>query len=159
MQYAFTGPWFIRASLKGASYELELCLVASKIKMKHAADLSPYPIKLIPFQPLDGLNTHYGQLCKPIASHPFKEAGITGVTLQLRSRHLPTLPPQIIATTFIGPAYLSSMMNSLPLSGQTMSNSISTFGVTLSPHSQFSQQDCCRPRHCTSSHPFLPLIS
>jgi hypothetical protein len=79
LQYAFTGPWFVRASLKGASYELKHCSVAGKIE-KNAADLSPYPIKLILFQPVDGPDTRYGQLYKPIASHPFKEAGITGFT-------------------------------------------------------------------------------
>ena len=30
LQYAFTGPWVIKAQLKGASYELEHCKVAGK---------------------------------------------------------------------------------------------------------------------------------
>jgi hypothetical protein len=45
---------------------------------KHASSLSPYPIELFPFQPLDGLDTWYGQLHKPITAHPFKDAGING---------------------------------------------------------------------------------
>jgi hypothetical protein len=45
---------------------------------KHASNLSPYPIELILFQPLDGPDTWYGQLHKPITAHPFKDAGING---------------------------------------------------------------------------------
>ena len=37
-----------------------------------------YPTELIPFQPVDGTKTWYGQLYKPISAHPFKEAGIAG---------------------------------------------------------------------------------
>jgi hypothetical protein len=48
------------------------------MKKKHASNLSPYPLELIPFQPLDGSDTWYGQLHKPITAHPFKEAGING---------------------------------------------------------------------------------
>jgi len=43
-------------------------------------DLSPYPPELIPFQPVDGADTRYGQLYKPILAQPFKEAGIKGFT-------------------------------------------------------------------------------
>jgi hypothetical protein len=78
LQYAFTGPWVIKAQLKGASYELEHCDVAGKREKKHAADLSPYPVELIPFHPVDGADSCYGQLYKPIGLHPFKEAGIKG---------------------------------------------------------------------------------
>jgi hypothetical protein len=47
---------------------------------KHAPDLSPYPTELIPFQSVDGADTRYGQIYKPISAHPFKEAGIKGFT-------------------------------------------------------------------------------
>jgi hypothetical protein len=80
LQYTFTSPWIVRASLKGALYELEHCSAAGKVKKKHAADLSPYPVELIPFHPVDGPNSCFGQLYKPIALHPFKEAGIKGFT-------------------------------------------------------------------------------
>ncbi len=79
LQYAFTGPWRVTAILTGAYYELEHCDHKRKEK-KHASDLSPYPVELIPFQPDDGANTRYGQLYKPISAHPFKEAGIKGFT-------------------------------------------------------------------------------
>jgi hypothetical protein len=35
---------------------------------------------MIPFKPVDGADTRYGQLYKPIGEHPFKEAGIKGFT-------------------------------------------------------------------------------
>jgi hypothetical protein len=41
----------------------------------------PYPPELVPFTPLDGADTRYGQLYKPISTHPFKEAGIKGFML------------------------------------------------------------------------------
>jgi len=76
LQYAFTGPWHISAILPGASYELEHCDKPSKKEKKHASDLSPYPSELIPFQPVDGADTQYGQLHKLISANPFKEGGI-----------------------------------------------------------------------------------
>jgi hypothetical protein len=45
---------------------------------KHASDLSPYPLELIPFKPVEGSDNQYGQLHKPIKASPFKEAGIDG---------------------------------------------------------------------------------
>jgi hypothetical protein len=76
--YTFTGPWRITAILKGALYKLEHCSTPYQKEKKHASNLSPYPLDLIPFQPLDGPDTQYGQLHKPITAHPFKEAGING---------------------------------------------------------------------------------
>ncbi len=61
LKYPFTRPWRVIAKLHGALYKLEHCLTKSK-KKKHASDLSPYPVKLIPFQPLDGTDNQYGQL-------------------------------------------------------------------------------------------------
>ncbi len=80
LQYAFTGPWVVKAQLKGSSYELEHCSVAGKWEKKHVANLSPYPVELIPFNPVDGADSRYGQLYKPIALHPIKEAGVEGFT-------------------------------------------------------------------------------
>jgi len=78
LTYAFTGPWRITALLKGNSYELKHCFTPNRKEKKHASDLSPYPLELTPFQPLDGSDTRYGQLNKPIMAHPFREAGING---------------------------------------------------------------------------------
>jgi hypothetical protein len=80
LEYAFTGPWHVTASLHGGSYLLEHCHNAARTKKKHAADLAPYPPELIPFEPVDGADTRYGQLYKPIGEHLFKEAGIKGFT-------------------------------------------------------------------------------
>ena len=80
-QYTFTRPWQVTAVLKVASYKLIHCNDNKSIEKKHASDLSPYPAKLIPFQPVDGADTRYGQLYKPISAHPFKEAGIKGFSL------------------------------------------------------------------------------
>jgi hypothetical protein len=80
LQYPFTGPWHVSAVLPGASYELKHCDKPSKKEKKHALDLSLYLTELIPFQPVDGADTWYGQIYKPISAHPFKEASIKGFT-------------------------------------------------------------------------------
>jgi hypothetical protein len=63
-------------AINGALYDLKHCSTPNRKQKKHASDLSPYPIELIPFQPLDGPDTWYGQIHKPITAQPFKEAGI-----------------------------------------------------------------------------------
>jgi hypothetical protein len=78
LMYAFTGPWCVTASLPGASYELQHIHSPTRRNKKHALDLSLYPVELIPFQPLNGTDTCYGQLYKPIGLSPFKEAGLKG---------------------------------------------------------------------------------
>ncbi len=78
LQYAYTGPWCVTAALKGASYELEHCSTPNCKDKKHASNLSSYPIELIPFQPVEGSDTQYGQIHRPIKASPFREAGIDG---------------------------------------------------------------------------------
>jgi hypothetical protein len=68
-------------SLKDSSYELEHCHNTGRKEKKDASDLSPYPPELVPFQPVDGADTRYGQLYKPISTHSFKEARIKGFSL------------------------------------------------------------------------------
>jgi hypothetical protein len=80
LKYAFTGPWHVTASLHGGSYSLKHCNNAACKEKKHAANLAPYPPELILFEPVDGADTRYGQLYKPIGAHLFKEAGIKGFT-------------------------------------------------------------------------------
>ncbi len=80
LEYVFMGPWCVTALLHGGSYSLEHCHNAAWKEKKHAADLAPYPPELIPFEPVDGADTRYGQLYKPIGANPFKEAGIKGFT-------------------------------------------------------------------------------
>ncbi len=80
LEYAFMGPWRITASLHSGSYSLKHCHNAAQTEMKHAANLASYPPELILFELVDGADTRYGQLYKPIGAHPFKEAGIKGFT-------------------------------------------------------------------------------
>ena len=47
LEYKFTEPWQIVASLHGGSYSLEHCLHPKRTKKKHASDLTPYPSELI----------------------------------------------------------------------------------------------------------------
>ncbi len=80
LEYAFSGPWQILEALHGGLYSIEHCHNKKCQVKKHATDLTPYPQELIPFAPINGANTHYGHLHKPIGDHPFKEAGIKGFT-------------------------------------------------------------------------------
>ena len=68
LQFAYTGPWKVVAILDGASYKLEHAKSPNRKEKKHASDLSPYPAKLIAFDPLDGPDNCYGQLHKPISA-------------------------------------------------------------------------------------------
>jgi hypothetical protein len=78
LEYKFTGPWRIVESLHGGSYSIAHCLHPKRFEKKHASDLTPYPAELIPFEPIDGADTQYGQLYWPIGANPFKEAGLKG---------------------------------------------------------------------------------
>ena len=53
---AWTGPWRVTAKVKGSSYALEH-VHSKKIGKRHASDLSPFPLELLPFMPVDGLIT------------------------------------------------------------------------------------------------------
>ena len=80
LMHPFTGPWRVTESLPGASYALEFVHNTKHTDKKHASDLSPYPLKMTPFEPLDGADNRYSQLYKPIGASPFKEAGTNGFT-------------------------------------------------------------------------------
>jgi hypothetical protein len=72
------GPWQIVESLYNGLYSIAYCLHPKRFEKKHASDLTPYPAELIPFEPVDGADTRYGQLYQPIGANPFKEAGLKG---------------------------------------------------------------------------------
>jgi hypothetical protein len=65
-------------SLQVHPTSLNTAITLRKRRKKHTSDLSPYPTELIPFQPVNGPDTQYGQIYKPISAHPFKEAGLKG---------------------------------------------------------------------------------
>jgi hypothetical protein len=78
LQFAYTGPWRVIKLLDGASYEIQHVRLPTKKEKKHASNLSPYPIELIAFEPLDGADNRYGQLYKPISAERFDDAGLKG---------------------------------------------------------------------------------
>ena len=80
LMHPFTGPWHITESLPGTSYALEFVHNLKRTDKKHASDLSPYPLELLPLEPIDGADNCYSQLYTPIGASPFKEAGINGFT-------------------------------------------------------------------------------
>jgi hypothetical protein len=69
LEYKFTGLWRVLESLHGGSYSLEHCLHPKRTEKKHASDLTLYPPELVPFKPVDGANTCYGQLYHPIGEN------------------------------------------------------------------------------------------
>ncbi len=75
LSYPFTGPWYIIAYLKSTSCDLEHCWIPNQKMKKHASDLSPYLLELVPFEPIDGPDNWYNQFHKPINANPYKEAG------------------------------------------------------------------------------------
>jgi hypothetical protein len=78
LEYKFTGPWGVTESLHGGSYSFEHCLKPNRIEKKYASDLTPYLAELIPFEPIVGPDTQYGQLYHPIGANSFWEAGLKG---------------------------------------------------------------------------------
>eukprot|EP00956_Cyclotella_meneghiniana_P034898 scaffold109224_cov64-Cyclotella_meneghiniana.AAC.4 len=78
LMYPMTGPWRITEKLPGASYRIEHCHRPSRTDKKHASMLSPFPLELVPFAPIDGPDTRFSQLYRPISKSPYHEAGISG---------------------------------------------------------------------------------
>ncbi len=79
LSYPSTGPWRIVANFPGASYDIEHCSTKKREK-RHASDLSPYPVELLPLHPLDGADNQYSQINKKILENPYIQAGIKGFT-------------------------------------------------------------------------------
>ncbi|KAL3786998.1 hypothetical protein HJC23_005509 [Cyclotella cryptica] len=78
LQYSHTGPWRITQRLDGGSYELEHILQHNTRVKKHASHLSPFPLPLVPFEPVDGPDNRFAQLNRPISREAYSEAGIKG---------------------------------------------------------------------------------
>jgi hypothetical protein len=53
-------------------------LTHNRKEKKHASDLTPYPLELILFEPINSANAWYGQLYKPFGANLFEEAGVKG---------------------------------------------------------------------------------
>jgi hypothetical protein len=78
LMYPMTGPWRVIEKLAGGLYRIEHCHTKGRFDKKHASKLSPYPLELVPFEPIDGPDNRFGQIFRPIGANPFKEAGING---------------------------------------------------------------------------------
>ena len=78
LKFSFMGPWRVIGSAGDRSYNIEHCHHPTQQMKKQAADLTPYPAELIPFEPINSPNTQYSQLHRAIDPHPFKEAGNSG---------------------------------------------------------------------------------
>ena len=78
LMYSMTGPWRIVEKLDGGSYRIEHQLHKGRFEKKHASMLSPYPMELVPFEPVDGPDNQFGQLNRPISKDPFIAAGLKG---------------------------------------------------------------------------------
>lgn len=78
LQFAHTGPWRIVTKLDGASYELQHCINTERRLKRHASHLSPFPLPLVPFEPVDGPDNQYGQINRPIGLKPYLHAGLEG---------------------------------------------------------------------------------
>ena len=73
----YTGPWEITKVLPGSSYEIRHKF-SGELGKRHAAHLSPFPLQLVPFEPVDGADNRYSQMYQPIKKDPYEEAGIKG---------------------------------------------------------------------------------
>ena len=75
---AFTGPWRILSKLHGSSYEVEH-VQTHRVTKRYAAHLSPFPLEMIPFKPVDGPDNRYGQIYTPMRANLYSDAGIKGL--------------------------------------------------------------------------------
>lgn len=80
LMYSMTGPWRVVENLAGGSYRIEHQLHKGRFDKKHASMLSPYPLELVPFEPLDGPDNQFGQINQPIKKDAFIEAALKGLT-------------------------------------------------------------------------------
>ncbi len=126
LRYAYTGPWQVRAILKGTSYKLVHCDNAKCTEKRHASDLSPYPAKLIPFEPVDSADTRYGSSTSLFLHNHSKRLASKNSFLPSPSNSPPTSPSPINVLISIGRAYPSSTMSLHQSPGPATRNSGST---------------------------------
>ena len=72
-----TGQRHILTKLHGSPYEAKHVRTHT-ITKRHTAHLLPFPLEIVPFQPVDGPNNRFGQIYIPIQKSPYSEAGIKG---------------------------------------------------------------------------------
>ncbi len=102
LSYPFTGPWHIVADLPGVSYDIEHCSTKKREK-RHASNLSPYPVELLPLHPLNGADNQYSQIKKKISENPYIfRQGSKASHLQLHFESLQTSSLPILVSDSIG---------------------------------------------------------
>ena len=74
---AWTGPRKITSKAKGSSYNIEHH-DTKRVGKRHAAHISPFPLELLPFLPVDGPDNRFGQIHRPIQKDAYQNAGIKG---------------------------------------------------------------------------------
>ena len=94
--HPFLGPWQIVKSLPGASYKLEFALNPSQKDKKACLQSLSYSPELMPFQPLDGVDSHYSWLYKPFGNHLMLEV------IKVRSRTFSSLVAEYLVGGFMG---------------------------------------------------------
>ena len=131
LMYAYTGPWKVETNLPGGSYSLVHCKHPNRKQKKHASDLSPYPLQLLPLHPVDGPDSRYSHLYREMIENPFAEAGIEGFA--------PPQPFQVPFTTVAG-------VNTFhwPLLYDYNAELLEEAGINLDPSSyDFDDDDAC----------------
>ena len=78
LMHPMTGPWKVVEKLDGSSYRLEHYLQPDRFEKKHASMMSPYPLELVPFQPVDGPDHRFSTMNRPITKSPYVDAGLNG---------------------------------------------------------------------------------
>jgi hypothetical protein len=133
LMFPMTGPWRVVEKLDGASYRIEHCLCKGHFEKKHASMLSPYPLELVPFEPIDGPDSRFGQINKPISKSPFIDSGITMPLSHFNHLNCPPTshqPPSPMTST--GPPSQNSMTNYFHFLGnQAKSHPFVTSMMTL----------------------------
>jgi hypothetical protein len=106
-------------------------------------------MELIPFEPVDGLDTWYGQLHKPILAHSFKEAGIKGLTPISPSKSRLTSSLQTKLLPFTGPAFWNRMTIMIHFNGRRRTNNTNIYLVTGSQPYQLCTRAFLLPHQVT----------
>ena len=99
---AWTGPWRVTEKVKGSSYALEH-VHSKKIGKRHASDLSPFPLELLPFMPVDGPDNRFGQIHRPIQKTAYQHAGIKGFPT---CKPINFYTPSLLATGAVDPKHI-----------------------------------------------------
>ncbi len=80
IEFKYKGPWEVVENLSGSSYKIHH-KIKNTVDKRHTTHLSPYPLELILFEPIEGPDNQYGQLHQLISKDTYEIAGIKGFQL------------------------------------------------------------------------------